>query len=80
MLNDLKATVDETINGWLLQFVKHRVGDPRIINLIQRWLKAGVLEDGEMKTSEVGTPQGGSVSVLLSNVYMHYVLDLWSRR
>lgn len=74
---DLKNFFGSLNHGWLLQFVKHRVGDPRIINLIQRWLKAGVLEDGEMKASEVGTPQGGSVSVVLSNVYMHYVLDLW---
>ena len=54
-----------------------RVGDPRIISLIRRWLKAGVLEDGELYPNEAGTPQGGSISVLLSNLYLHYVLDLW---
>lgn len=64
-------------HGWLLQFVKHRVGDPRIISLIRRWLKAGVMEDGILEKSELGTPQGGSISVLLSNIYLHYVLDLW---
>jgi RNA-directed DNA polymerase len=64
----------------VLRFVEHRVGDPRLINLIRRWLKAGVLEDGEVHPSEMGTPQGGSISVLLSNLYMHYVLDLWFER
>jgi group II intron reverse transcriptase/maturase len=65
---------------WLLRFVEHRVGDPRIISLIRRWLKAGVLEDGELQESTEGTPQGGSISVLLSNLYLHYVLDLWFER
>ena len=60
--------------------MQHRVGDPRLISLIRRWLKAGVLEDGEVHPSEKGTPQGGSISVLLSNVYLHYVLDLWFER
>jgi RNA-directed DNA polymerase len=64
----------------LLRFVEHRVGDPRVLSLIRRWLKAGVLEDGELQPNEKGTPQGGSVSVLLSNVYLHYVLDLWFDR
>jgi RNA-directed DNA polymerase len=74
---DLKNFFGSLDHGWLLRFVKHRVGDPRIINLIQRWLKAGVLENNELQISELGTPQGGSVSVLLSNIYLHYVLDLW---
>jgi hypothetical protein len=56
------------------------VGDPRLISLIRRWLKAGVLEDGAVHPSEQGTPQGGSISVLLSNLYLHYVLDLWFER
>lgn len=67
-------------HSWLLQFVQHRVGDPRLISLIRRWLKAGVLEDGVVTPSEMGTPQGGSISVLLSNIYLHYVLDLWFER
>jgi len=67
-------------HNWVLQFVQHRVGDPRLISLIRRWLKAGVLEDGVVTPSEMGTPQGGSISVLLSNVYLHYVLDLWFER
>ena len=67
-------------HDWLLRFVEHRVGDPRLLSLIRRWLKAGVLEDGVETPSEEGTPQGGSISVLLSNVYLHYVLDLWFER
>src|ERR1700681_2223464 len=67
-------------HDWVLRFVEHRVGDPRLISLIRRWLKAGVLEDGTVHPSEQGTPQGGSISVLLSNVYLHYVLDLWFER
>src|SRR5215467_8530949 len=55
-------------------------GDPRVINLIRRWLKAGLLEDGVVHPSDEGTPQGGSISVLLSNLYLHYVLDLWFER
>jgi RNA-directed DNA polymerase len=65
---------------WMLRFVEHRVGDPRLISLIRRWLKAGVLEDGAVHPSEQGTPQGGSISVLLSNVCLRYVLDLWFER
>jgi hypothetical protein len=64
----------------LLRFVELRVGDPRLVNLIRRWLKAGILEDGEIHPSEEGTPQGGSISVLLSNLYLHYALDLWFDR
>src|SRR6266581_208340 len=64
----------------MLRFVEHRVGDRRLISLIRRWLKAGVLEDGEIHPTEEGTPQGGSISVLLSNLYLHYVLDLWFER
>jgi group II intron reverse transcriptase/maturase len=74
---DLKNFFGSLDHKWMLEFVQHRVGDPRIISMINRWLKAGVMENGEIHTSEVGTPQGGSISVLLSNVYLHYVLDLW---
>jgi RNA-directed DNA polymerase len=74
---DLKNFFGSLDHGWLLRFVEHRVGDPRIISLIKRWLKAGVLEEGEFHSVETGTPQGGSISVLLSNIYLHYVLDLW---
>ena len=67
-------------HGWLTRFAEHRVADPRLINLIRHWLKAGILEDGEVHPNEEGTPQGGSISVLLSNLYLHYVLDLWFER
>jgi retron-type reverse transcriptase len=63
---DLKNFFGSLSHDWLLRFVEHRVGDPRVISLIQRWLKAGVLEDGEAHPNEEGTPQGGSISVLLS--------------
>ena len=74
---DLKNFFGSLDHGWLLRFVEHRVGDPRIINLIRRWLKAGIMEDGELHPNTEGTPQGGSISVLLSNLYLHYVLDVW---
>ena len=77
---DLKNFFGSLDHGWLLRFVEHRVGDPRIVSLIRRWLKAGVLEDGELMPNEEGTPQGGSISVLLSNLYLHYFLDLWFER
>jgi RNA-directed DNA polymerase len=77
---DLKNFFGSLDHQWMLRFVEHRVGDPRVISLIRRWLKAGILEDGELHTNEEGTPQGGSISVLLSNLYLHYVLDLWFDR
>lgn len=77
---DLSNFFGSVDHRWLLRFVEHRVGDPRIISLIRWWLKAGVLEDGELQESTEGTPQGGSISVLLSNLYLHYVLDLWFER
>jgi group II intron reverse transcriptase/maturase len=61
----------------MLKFVQHRVADRRILRLIQKWLKAGVLEDGEWKETEMGTPQGAVISPLLANIYLHYVFDLW---
>src|SRR5437773_1545644 len=77
---DLKNFFGSLSHQWLLRFVEHRVGDPRLISLIRRWLKAGILEDGEVHPNEEGTPQGGSISVMLSNVYLHYTLDLWFER
>jgi group II intron reverse transcriptase/maturase len=77
---DLKNFFGSIDHGWALKFVEHRVGDPRILSLIKRWLKADVMEDGKLQSSEVGTPQGGSISVLLSNIYLHYVLDVWFER
>ena len=77
---DLKNFFGSLSHDWMLRLVEHRVGDPRLISLIRRWLKASVLEDEELHPNEEGTPQGGSISVLLSNVYLHYVLDLWFER
>ncbi len=77
---DLKNFFGSLNHDWGLRFVAHRVGDPRLMSLIRRWLKAGVLEDGKVHPNEEGTPQGGSISVLLSNLYLHYVLDLWFER
>ena len=77
---DLKNFFGSLDHGWLARFVEHRVADPRLISLIRRWLKAGILEDGEVHPNEEGTPQGGSIGVLLSNLYLHYVLDLWFER
>ena len=65
---------------WMIRFVEHRIGDPRIIRLIQKWMEAGVLEDGEFKASERGTGQGSVISPLLANIYLHYAFDLWANR
>ena len=62
---------------WTIKFVEHRVADRRILRLIQKWLKAGVMEDGQWTETKVGTPQGAVVSPLLANIYLHYVFDLW---
>lgn len=77
---DLKNFFGSLDHGWVLRFVEHRVGDPRLVSLIRRWLTAGIMENGEIHPNDEGTPQGGSISVLLSNVYLHYVLDLWFER
>jgi group II intron reverse transcriptase/maturase len=77
---DLRAFFDTLNHEWLIRFVEHRVADRRVVRLIQKWLSAGVLEDGQRTRSEVGTIQGGSISPLLANIYLHYVFDLWSHR
>jgi RNA-directed DNA polymerase len=77
---DIRKFYDTLDQGWLVKFVEHRVADRRVVRLIQKWLKAGVLEEGKRVQSEIGTVQGGSISPLLSNIYLHYVLDLWVRR
>ncbi len=74
---DIRACFDTIDHGWLVQFVEHRLADRRVVRLIQKWLNAGVLEDGKRTRVEEGTPQGGSASPLLANVYLHYVFDLW---
>ena len=77
---DVGSFFDEVSQGWLVRFVEHRIGDPRIVRLIQKWLKAGVLEDGVVTVSDKGTGQGSVISPLLANVYLHYVFDLWADR
>jgi len=77
---DIRSFFNEVSQEWLVRFVEHRIGDPRIVRLIQKWLKAGVLEDGEQVVSEKGTGQGSVISPLLANVYLHYVFDLWADR
>lgn len=77
---DLRSFFDTLKHAWLVQFIEHRVADKRIVRLIQKWLSAGVLQDGKRIQSEVGTVQGGSISPLLANIYLHYVFDLWVQR
>ena len=74
---DIRGFFDNLDHGHLLQLLQRRVGDPRMLRLIQKWLKAGVSEDGEWSETKVGTPQGAVISPLLANIYLHYVLDQW---
>ena len=75
---DLRSFFDRIDHARLMQLIEIRIADRRVLRLIQKWLKAGVLEDGEWSATEAGTPQGAVISPLLSNVYLHYVLDQWS--
>ena len=77
---DIRSFFDEISQEWLIRFLEHRIGDQRIIRLIQKWLKAGVLEDGVVSVSDRGTGQGSVTSPLLANIYLHYALDLWAAR
>src|ERR1700730_3625518 len=77
---DVRSFFDTVNHEWLIRFVEHRIGDPRIIRLIHKWLKAGVVEDGVVTVSDRGTAQGAVISPLLANIYLHYVLDLWAER
>jgi RNA-directed DNA polymerase len=92
---DIRLFFDMVDQKWMIRFVEHRIGprsgpmqrqavsalrDPRIIRLIQKWMKAGVLEDGKFKASERGTGQGSVISPLLANIYLHYAFDLWANR
>jgi len=76
---DIRGFFDSIDHGWLVKFIEHRIADRRIVRLIQKWLNAGVLEDGKRMRMEEGTPQGGSASPLLANIYLHYAFDLWVR-
>jgi RNA-directed DNA polymerase len=75
---DIRAFFDEVSQDWLIRLIEHRIGDPRIIRLIKKWLKAGVLEGGTVAVSDRGTGQGSAISPLLANVYLHYAHDLWA--
>src|SRR6202045_4344300 len=77
---DIRSFFDEISQQWLIRFLEHRIGDRRIIRLIRKWLKAGILEDGSVTISEKGTGQGSVISPLLANIYLHYALDLWAAR
>ena len=75
---DIAGFFDAVSHEWLIRFVEHRVGDGRILRLIRKWLKAGVMEDGNLAPTEAGTPQGAVISPLLANIYLHYAFDLWA--
>ena len=77
---DVRSFFDEVSQQWLVRFLEHRIADRRIIRLIQKWLRAGVLEDGVVTVSDKGTGQGSVISPLLANIYLHYSLDLWAER
>lgn len=74
---DIRSFFDTIDHGWMQRFLEHRIGDPRMVRLLMKWLHAGVMEDGELHEVEEGTPQGGIISPLLANLYLHHVLDLW---
>ena len=77
---DIRSFFDTVDQQWLIRFLEHRIGDRRVIRLIQKWLRAGVLEAGTVTVSDRGTGQGSVISPLLANIYLHYVLDLWAER
>jgi len=77
---DIAGFFDAVSHEWLLRFVEHRIGDRRVIRLIRKWLKAGVLENGQVTPTEAGTPQGAVISPLLANITLHYVFDLWAEQ
>jgi RNA-directed DNA polymerase len=77
---DIRGFFDSIDHGWMVKFLEHRIADKRVLRLIQKWLAAGIIEDGSWTASEEGVPQGASVSTLLANVYLHYVFDLWAQQ
>jgi group II intron reverse transcriptase/maturase len=76
---DIKSFFDKIGHDWMIKFVEHRIGDQRVVRLIQKWLKAGVMDDGRWFETEEGTPQGSVISPILANLYLHYVLDVWAK-
>src|SRR5450756_1399435 len=77
---DIRGFYDAIDHGWMRRFVEHRIADKRVLRLIQKWLDAGVIEDGAWSASEEGAPQGATISPLLANLYLHHVFDLWARQ
>ncbi len=77
---DIRSFFDTLDHGWLIKFIEHRIADRRVIRHVKKWLNAGVMEAGRHVEQEEGTPQGGSISPLLANIYLHYVLDLWAEQ
>jgi group II intron reverse transcriptase/maturase len=77
---DIRSFFDQIDQTWLVRFLEHRIGDERVIRLVRKWLKAGVLDEGVWSVSETGTPQGAVASPLLANIYLHYVFDLWAEQ
>jgi RNA-directed DNA polymerase len=77
---DIQSFFDTVSHDWLVRVVERRIGDPRIVRLIRKWLKAGVLEDGVVTDSDKGTGQGSVISPMLANIYLHYVINLWAER
>jgi group II intron reverse transcriptase/maturase len=77
---DIRSCFEKFERSWMVRFLEHRIADRRVLRLIRKWIGAGVIENGEWSDTLEGTPQGASVSPLLSNVYLHYVLDLWADR
>lgn len=75
---DIRGFFDAIDHEWLTKFIEHRIADQRVVRQIRKWLKAGVLEDGKVTRAEEGTQQGGSISPLLANIFLHYVFDLWA--
>jgi retron-type reverse transcriptase len=74
---DIRTFFDSLDHEWLVRMLEHRIADRRIIRLIKRWLKAGVLESGEWMAVETGSPQGSGISPILANVFLHYAFDAW---
>jgi RNA-directed DNA polymerase len=77
---DIRSFFDTLDHEWLIRFIQHRIADPRVIRHVRKWLNAGVLEEGQLLEVDEGVPQGGSISPLLANIYLHYVLDLWAEQ
>src|SRR5262245_4231710 len=77
---DIQGFYDAMAHAWIIRFLEHRIADKRILRLIAKWLKVGIIEDGRVTCSQCGAPQGAVISPILANVYLHYVFDLWAHR